>query len=65
LETKFRPNGGFLYFGGHFGFKMATLANRNGRNMVQHVLLPVNIHFQQKSSIWAKCGFQVDYDVAN
>jgi hypothetical protein len=24
---------------------MATIANRNGRNMVQHVLLPVNIHF--------------------
>jgi hypothetical protein len=34
-----------LYFGGHFGFKMAAIANRNGRNMVQHVLLPVNIHF--------------------
>jgi len=24
---------------------MAAIANRNGRNMVQHVLLPVNIHF--------------------
>ena len=24
---------------------MATIANWNGRNMVQHVLLPVNIHF--------------------
>jgi hypothetical protein len=35
----------FLYFGSHFGFKMATIANRNGRNMVQHVSLPVNIHF--------------------
>jgi hypothetical protein len=34
-----------LYFGGHFGFKMATIPNRNGRNMVQHVLLPVHIHF--------------------
>jgi hypothetical protein len=24
---------------------MATIANQNGRNVVQHVLLPVNIHF--------------------
>jgi hypothetical protein len=24
---------------------MATIANQNGRHMVQHVLLPVNIHF--------------------
>jgi hypothetical protein len=32
-------------FRSHFGFKMATIANRNGRNMVLHVLLPVNIHF--------------------
>ena len=37
--------GEFLYFGSHFGFKMATIANRNGSNMVQHVLLPINIHF--------------------
>jgi hypothetical protein len=35
----------FLYFGGHFEFKMATIANQNGRYMVQHVLQPVNIHF--------------------
>jgi hypothetical protein len=33
----------FLYFGGHF--KMATIANQNGRHVVQHVLFPVNIHF--------------------
>ena len=25
---------------------MDAIANRNGRNMVQHVLLSVNIHFQ-------------------
>jgi hypothetical protein len=31
-----------LYFGGHFWFKMATIANQNGRHMVQHVLFPVN-----------------------
>jgi hypothetical protein len=37
--------GGFLYFGGHFGFKMATMANQNGCHMVQYVLLHVNIHF--------------------
>ena len=36
---------GFLYFGGHFGFKMATIANQNGRHMVQHVLLSVDIDF--------------------
>jgi Ulp1 family protease len=24
---------------------MATIANQNGRHMVQHFLLPVNIHF--------------------
>jgi hypothetical protein len=44
-KPKFAQIGGFLYFGGHFGFKMAAIANRNGRNMFQHVLLPVNIHF--------------------
>jgi hypothetical protein len=26
----------FFYFGGHFGFKMAGIANQNGRHMVQH-----------------------------
>jgi hypothetical protein len=46
LENKFRPNRWILYFGGHFWFKMATIANQNGRHMVQHVLLPVNIHFR-------------------
>jgi hypothetical protein len=28
-----------------FGFKVAAIANQNGRHIVQHVLLPVNIHF--------------------
>ena len=41
----FAQIGGFLYFAGYFGFKMAAIANQNGRNMVQLVLLPVNIHF--------------------
>ena len=36
---------GFLYFDGHFWFKMAAIAKQNGHDMVQHVLLPVNIHF--------------------
>ena len=27
------------------GFKMAAIANKNGRHMAQHVLLPANIHF--------------------
>jgi hypothetical protein len=48
-RSTWKPNfaqiGGFLYFGGHFGFKMAAIANQNGCHMVQHVLLPVNIHF--------------------
>jgi hypothetical protein len=35
----------FLYFGSYFGFKMATIANQDGRHMVEHVLLHVNIHF--------------------
>ena len=33
VVPNFSQIGGFLYFGGHFGFKMATIANRNGRNM--------------------------------
>jgi hypothetical protein len=41
VAPNFAQIGGFLYF----GFKMAARANRNGRNMMQHVLLPVNIHF--------------------
>ena len=44
-STKFHPNRMIFYFGGHFGFKMAAIANWNGRNMVQHLLLPVNIYF--------------------
>ena len=45
-KPNFAQIGGFLYFGGHFWFKIATIANQNGRHMMQHVLLPVNIHFQ-------------------
>ena len=47
LETKFRPNRRILYFGDHCWFKIirATIANQNGRHMVLHILLPVNIHF--------------------
>ena len=45
VVPNFAQIGGFLYYGGHFGFKMATITNQNGCNMVQHVLLPVNIHF--------------------
>jgi hypothetical protein len=44
-KPNFAQIGGILYFGGHFWFKMATIANQNGRYMVQHVLIPVNIHF--------------------
>ena len=36
-----------MYFGDHCWFKIirATIANQNGRHMVLHILLPVNIHF--------------------
>jgi hypothetical protein len=37
LETKFRSNRRI--------FVLCTIANQNGRHMVQHILLPVNIHF--------------------
>jgi hypothetical protein len=40
VVPNFAQIGEFLYFGGHFGLKMAAIANRFGRNMVQHVLLP-------------------------
>jgi hypothetical protein len=70
LETNFAQIGGFLYFGSHFGLKMAAIANRNDRNMVQHVLPPVNIHYPWNLFIFefldlGEIGFQVDYDVAN
>jgi hypothetical protein len=44
-KPNFAQIGGFVYFGCQFGFKIATIANQHGRHMVQHVLLPVNIHF--------------------
>jgi hypothetical protein len=33
LEPKFSSNRRILYFGGHFGFKMAAIANQIGRHM--------------------------------
>jgi hypothetical protein len=46
-RSTWKPNfaqiGGFLYF--VFESKMAAIANQNGRHMVQHVLLPIKIHF--------------------
>jgi hypothetical protein len=45
VVPNFAQIGGFLYFGRHLWFQMATIANQNGRHMVQHVLLPPNIHF--------------------
>jgi hypothetical protein len=51
-KSTWKPNfsqiGGFLYFVGHFGFKMATMANQNGRHMVQYVILHVNVTKVQK-----------------
>ena len=48
-KSTWKPNfaqiGGVLYFGRYFGLKMAAIANQNGRHMLQHILLPVNIHF--------------------
>jgi hypothetical protein len=66
VVPNFAQIGGFLYFGGHFGFKMAAIANRNGRNMVQHVFLPVNIHFREvvplRVDIFQKGGFKICLD---
>jgi hypothetical protein len=45
LETKFRPNRRIFVCWWPFGFKMAAIANQNGRHMVQHLLLPENINF--------------------
>jgi hypothetical protein len=44
LPWKQKKGFNLFNFGGHFLFKMATIANQNGDHMVQHVLLPVNIH---------------------
>jgi Ulp1 family protease len=48
-------------------FKMAAIANQNGRHMVQHVLLPVNIHFHWNlfifeflTVLYKLCVFYVD-----
>jgi hypothetical protein len=49
------PNQRFLYFGGHFWFKMATIAIQNSRHVVQHVLFSVNIHFH-----WNLLMLQID-----
>jgi hypothetical protein len=48
VVPNFDQIGRFLYFGGHFRFKMAAIANRNGRNMVQHVLLPVALRYSNQ-----------------
>ena len=47
LETKFRPNRRIFVLWRPFWFKIigSTIANQNGRHMVLHILLPVNIHF--------------------
>jgi hypothetical protein len=62
-KSTWKPNfaqiGGFLYFGDHFGFKMAAIANQDGRHMVQHVLLPVNIHFHEPLMILQIISFLV------
>jgi hypothetical protein len=40
-RSTWKPNfaqiGGFFYFGGHFGFKVAAIANQNGRHMVHPI----------------------------
>jgi hypothetical protein len=56
------PHLKIFYLGSHFGFKMAAIANKNGRDMVQHVKMATKY---KNPPIWAKFGFQVDYDVAN
>jgi hypothetical protein len=67
-RSTWKPNfaqiGWFLYFGGHFGFKMAAIANQNGRRMVQHVLLPVNIHFHWNLFIFEFSTIYFDFILA-
>ena len=64
LETKFFQIGGFWYFGGQFGCKMAARANQNGRHMVQHVLLPVNIHFHWNLLLFEFLAIYFDFILA-
>jgi hypothetical protein len=55
LETK---SGGFLYFGGHFGCcELIFIVGLLWRFKMTAII--------QNPPIWAKFGFQVDYDVAN
>ena len=64
LETKCCPNRRIFYFGSHFGFKMAAVANQYGRHMVQHVLLPVNIHFHWNLFIFEFLTIYFDFILA-
>ena len=43
---------------------MATIANQNGRHMVQHVLLPVNIHFHWNLFIFESLTIYFDFILA-
>ena len=67
-KSTWKPNfshiGWFLYFVGHFGFKMATIANQNGRHMVQHVLLPLIIHFHWNLFIFEFLTIYFDFILA-
>ena len=63
-KPNFAQIGGFLYFGGHFGFKMAAIANQNGRHMVQYVLLPVNIHLHWNLFIFEFLTIYFDFILA-
>jgi hypothetical protein len=40
---------------------MTTIANQNGRHMVQHVLLPVNIHFHWNLFIFEFLTIYLDF----
>ena len=44
--------------------KMATIANQNGLHMVQHVLLPVNIHFHWNLFIFEFLTIYFDFILA-
>jgi hypothetical protein len=56
--------GGLLYFGGHFGFKMASIANHNGCHIVQYVLVPVNIHLHWNLFIFEFLTIYFDFILA-
>jgi hypothetical protein len=51
-KQNFAQIGGFLYFGSHLGFKMATITNRNGRDILSDDLILCQVSIG--SSVWSE-----------